>query len=145
MIDKREKEGTEETRKLELWLKPQATGGLDRAFGGNMAKLLPPFCIIPKEFFHGNTKWNKMQARWFFEGLPEKTKFIPKPGIDVDVALGHLAAIQGSFEPAHEHKEAVVAWLASLWFEDIVIPQPDRDCVAAKLETAMQEAEAARK
>lgn len=37
-----------------------------------------------------------------------------------DKAFRHLAACQGSFEPKHEHKQAAVAWLASLWFGEVI-------------------------
>ena len=88
-----------------------------------MVKLLPKWDTIPDEFRRNRgTKWNEIQSRWFYRGLPKETQFIPKEGIDVNIAIRHLKAIQGSFEPKHEHKEAGVAWLMSLWFEDIVIP-----------------------
>jgi hypothetical protein len=42
-----------------------------------------------------------------------------KEGVDGNLAFRHLSAIQRSFTPKHEHKEAAVAYLASLWFEDV--------------------------
>lgn len=44
----------------------------------------------------------------------------PREGIDAVVALTHLGVVQTSFEPTAEHKEAAVAYLASLWFEDLL-------------------------
>jgi hypothetical protein len=38
--------------------------------------------------------------------------------VDGELAIRHLQVIQASFEPKHEHKEAAVAYLASLWFTD---------------------------
>jgi hypothetical protein len=64
-----------------------------------------------KEFF------TDLQSRWFFSGLERRELPKPKEGIDPVLALRHLQAIQGSFEPTHEHKEACVAYFLSLWFQ----------------------------
>jgi len=58
-----------------------------------------------------------MAAEVVFSGLKKSEVPPVKEGIDVNMALRHLHAIQGSFEPKHEYKEAAVAYLASLWFE----------------------------
>lgn len=102
---------------------PIAVTTLEMAFGGSTKKLMVPMADIPQEFQRGHTKWNAIQSRWFFSGLPKTTEFVPKDGIDVKVALRHLSTIQGSFEPKHEHKEACVAYLMSLWFDDVKIPE----------------------
>ncbi len=52
----------------------------------------------------------------------KETKFVSKPGIDETDAKRHLKAVLGSFAPKHEHKEAACAYLMSLWFEDVIIP-----------------------
>jgi hypothetical protein len=99
---------------------PQEVSGLDMAFGGHMDRLLPAWESIPEEFRRCNgTEWNRIQSAWFFKGLPADVQFFPNEGIDAEVALRHLATIQRSFEPKHEHKEAAVAWLLSCWFEKI--------------------------
>jgi len=41
----------------------------------------------------------------------------------------------GSFEPQHEHKEAAVAYLMSLWFEKFV-PTPERETLAEQADPA---------
>lgn len=84
---------------------------------------LPPYEEIPEEFKRTKTKWNHVVCEWFFKGLPKGTKFVPKEGIDRERALRHIQTCLGSFEPKHEHKEAGVAYLMSLWFEDIVLPE----------------------
>ena len=86
-----------------------------------MQKLLPPWDSIPEEFRRGDTKWNRIASRWFFSGLPKGTIFSPKTGVDYLGALHHLASILSSFGPKHEHKEAGVAYLLSLWFHDVEI------------------------
>lgn len=101
---------------------PQEVDEVTQAFPARViGVLLPREKEIPKEFSQGNTKWNKIQRAWFFKGLDENTKFYPKEGIDPEKALTHLSACQRSYEPKHQHKEAGVAYLMSLWFDDIVI------------------------
>lgn len=100
------------------WSQPKPTIGMDVAFGPrNMKEFLPAEEEIPEEFWrYPGTKWNQLTSTWFFEGL--KGQFVPKPGIDLKAALGHLKTIMVSFDPKHEHKEAGVSYLMSLWFED---------------------------
>ena len=102
------------------WSKPQAAEDLSLAFGGEMAKLLPGRSLIPDDFWHGRTPWNKFVDRWFFSGIPNGAAFRCKGGVDGNTAIRHLRAIMSSFEPKHEHKTGGVAWLMSLWFDDVV-------------------------
>jgi anti-sigma factor ChrR (cupin superfamily) len=87
----------------------------DTVLGGRVDEILPPMAAIPKEFHSMSNQWAKWQADWFYSGL--KRLPVPKEGIDLNMAMGNLAAVQGSFEPKHEHKSAGVAYLASLWFD----------------------------
>lgn len=100
-------------------IKPQEVSEADIAFGGDINKLLPELKDIPEEFkkYNGN-KWNRVFSTWFFCGLKEAV-FKVKPGIDKDKALRHIKAIMCSWAPKHEHKKAGVAYLLSLWFEDV--------------------------
>lgn len=100
---------------------PVDVSDLELAFPAQVRQLMPAWKDIPKEFqdwFHATNKWQKFQSQWFFSGLPADFQIIPKKGIDPEKAFRHLTAIQGSFEPKHEHKAAAVSFLASLWFED---------------------------
>jgi hypothetical protein len=97
---------------------PTPVSQLDVAFGNvRELKLMPAYGDIPEQFRNGKSKWIGFQQQWFYFGA-KKEGLIAKKGIDLDVALRHLAAIQASFEPKHEHKEAAVAYLASLWLDD---------------------------
>jgi hypothetical protein len=100
--------------------KPTPISTLQMAFPANLGALLPPTKVIPEDFrdMNNHDKWHKFQDEWFFFGLKE-LNVVPKPGIDPGTAIRHLQAVQSSFEPSHEHKRAAVAWLASLWFEEI--------------------------
>jgi hypothetical protein len=93
------------------------------AFPANVSHLMPRYEDIPEEFKSSSNKWCGIASRWFFKGLPKTTVFKPKEGVDTNKALRHLGAIQGSFEPKHEHKEAAVAYLMSQWFDNIEVPK----------------------
>ena len=99
---------------------------IDLVFGGGaMKKLMPPYSSIPEEFRDGSNKWLTFQRDWFFSGI-KNLKLSPKEGIDSAKAFRHLRAIQSAFEPKHEHKEAAVAYLASLWFDDVSYDKGER-------------------
>jgi hypothetical protein len=91
----------------------------ERAFGCNIDRLYPDYSLIPEEFkrFHSQNKWNKLFSDWFFCGL-NNLQLTPKAGIDKAQALRHIRTIMGSFEPGHNEKEAMCAFLFSEWFED---------------------------
>lgn len=132
------------------WSLPQDVDPITQAFPAQViGKLLPEWDEIPKDFQEEReaaAPWIKFVRTWFFEGLDKMegvrpsdalidsihakakadgveedvSKLIPMVQEQIDKAFKHLGAIQGSFEPKHEHKEAGVAWLASLWFDEVV-------------------------
>ena len=102
--------------------KPIKVSAVDQVFGGNVHNILPPMSEIPDEFSRQGHPWVRWQRDWFYKGL---TRYpVPKDGIDLRIAMSNLACVQRSFEPKHEHKEAGVAYLASLWFKS-----PDGDLI----------------
>lgn len=86
----------------------------------DISHLMPAYDEIPEEFkgVYSKNKFVKWAAKWFFQGLKKEEIPEAKEGIDKNKALRHLAVIQRSFAPKHEHKGAAVAYLASLWFEE---------------------------
>lgn len=98
---------------------------LEVAFPATVGHLMPPQADIPEEFKHGNTKWNKLFADWFYFGI-KGAVWTPKEGVDQQMALRHIHAVMGSFEPKHEHKESAVAFLLSEWFDDVKYQRADR-------------------
>lgn len=104
------------------WAKPTPISDLELAFPAHALDLMPPRdeCEAAlKAMSDGGKKWRDLQFQWFYHGLPADVKFHMQPEIDGDAAVRHLSAIQGSFAPKHEHKEAAVAYLASLWFTKV--------------------------
>jgi len=101
------------------WAMPRPVDDVLLAFPAQVADLMPPRdeCEAALDAMPDRGRsWLAFQQRWFFDGLSPDTTVEVRDGIDPATALRHLAAIQGSFEPTHEHKEAAVAYLASLWF-----------------------------
>ena len=97
--------------------------GNDIAFGVTKLDVLPLYESIPEEFKRGTgdaRKWTEIFTQWFFNGLPQNTKFKVKDGIDERKAMAHIVSVMRSFRPKHEHKTAAVAWLLSRWFDDVV-------------------------
>jgi hypothetical protein len=102
-----------------VWSTPKDVDGPTAAFGPTrIDDYLPRYAEVPDEFKRANTAgatWQNVASGWFFSGL--HGRLVAKPGIDRDAALRHIQACLTSWEPKHEHKEAGVAYLLSLWFE----------------------------
>ena len=106
-------------------LLPKEVSQWDWAFPSDVSHLLPAWDEIPAEFKNGGTKWNDLFNALFFCGL---RKFNPKwnPKVDGNRALRHIQSCMRSFHPEHQHKEAGVAYLFSLWMQDCEWERKDR-------------------
>jgi hypothetical protein len=103
---------------------PTGLNRLDLAFG-NIAHM-PKYETIPEEFkkWHGNAYVDAVST-WFFKGAKSAPNgieiggktFTAKAGVDKTKALTAIKSVLGSFEPAHEHKEAACAYMLSEWFD----------------------------
>lgn len=101
---------------------PQKTTSADLALGAsNLAKFLPDFDDLPREFQREQNPWCRIVDSWFCSGVNVKS-WVAKQGIDKSEAIAHCKAIMASFEPSHEHKIAGVAFLLSQWFEPLNEP-----------------------
>lgn len=115
-------------------MNPLKVSGMDALFGSDDEKFLPSYESIPAEFKSHYHPWSKWQEVWFFKGLIRYP--VPKNGIDLHAALGHLSAIQRSWVPS-EHKQSAIAYLASCWFDS-----PDGEEIPGAVEyQAKKEAE----
>jgi hypothetical protein len=101
-------------------IQPQKVSELLMVFPGDVRHLMPEYDAIPAEFKDQNrpTPWNRFANQWFCNGLTDP-KFYPVEGIDAETAFRQIQCILSSYQPKHEHKEATVAYLASLWFTKI--------------------------
>ena len=93
---------------------PIEINDVDTAFCSKAMQILLPYDAIPDEFKRASNPWVKWSGDWFFKGLDRYP--VANDGIDLSLAMRNLNAVQRSFELKHEHKEACVAYLASLWF-----------------------------
>lgn len=101
---------------------PQVISDALLAFPGEVRHLMPAYSTIPETFrsLGPNTEWGQFVSHWLFLGNPfSKWDLHLNPDIDGKLAIRHLRAILGSYQPKHEHKEAAVAWLLSRWFSSI--------------------------
>lgn len=108
------------------WAQPIAVSPVDAAFPASVTgKYLPPIEDVPDEFKrHEGTKWNIFVNNMFFHGWDGvNPSLVTRKGVDAQVGFDQVQACLRSFEPKHEHKEAGVAYLLSLFFEDIVDPK----------------------
>lgn len=111
---------------LKEFAKPKEITDVQAAFpAGVMGGLLPYWKETPEEFRDDYNSWGKIAAKWFYMGLPKGTKLNTKEGVEPGKAIRHLSACLRSFEPKHEEKMAGVAFLMSLWFDSIEIPEED--------------------
>jgi hypothetical protein len=107
--------------------KPIEVSDLEVAFGANVRHLMPAWDDIPEEFKRhvmretpGDraSKYLRLVGDWFFVGI-EGLRFDLKDDIDGGRVMRHIQTVLGSWEPKHEHKEAAVAYLLSLWTNDV--------------------------
>lgn len=110
------------------WSKPNwKPTDAERAFPANALEYMPEPEEIPKEFWSGRGFHSAKAEPWVdFAGSYcvgcvdiETVEFGRKDGIDGEAAFTQINAIARSFAPKHEHKEATVAWLLSMWFTDV--------------------------
>lgn len=98
---------------------PVETDQITRSFPANVYELMPSWESIPQEFRQRRSDWNKFFGEWMYKGMPDTAEFTAKDGISAETAYWHLYCVIGSYQPKHEHKEAAVAYLASLWFDRV--------------------------
>lgn len=107
------------------WTKPFPLSKVEVVFPAGALHFMPKEEEIPKEFWPGrgdetekSAAWLRFQSDWFFAGIKPSLQIDLKEGVDGEVAMAHLAAIQGTFACSHQHKEASFAYLCSLWFNE---------------------------
>jgi len=107
---------------MPISVQPIELSDADVAFSTEVMHLLPPWDDETKKFWNGNSKYERFFSVWFYAGIERKhiDALEPVEGIDKRMALRHISACMGSFEPSHEHKTGGVARLLSEWFGDSV-------------------------
>ena len=105
------------------WKEPHVFSDMDRAFPARVLDHMPPMAEIPDDIVKGSHKACKVAWRWFFGDLFTKeplATIVGKKGITGEKIFYHLDTVTRSYEPKHEHKEAAVAYMISLWVRSII-------------------------
>ncbi len=84
-----------------------------------LEKLTPNYEDIPDDFKQQGHPWVEWQQVWAEFGLKLKDMPVIKKGISEISAVRHLGMVQHSNTLTDAHREAAVAYLASLWFEPL--------------------------
>lgn len=99
---------------------PVELSNIDLAFPAHVKHLMP--APIPERELRGldgYATWDRLQHDWFYQGIRGLNLSLRdphNPRMDVEKCIRHLKAIQGSFEPKHQHKVAAFIFLCSKWF-----------------------------
>ncbi len=109
------------TATRQITILPEEVTAIDMAFPARGVELAPPMDEIPEVYRDGHGEFSGFAGHWFFAGLGEGSAFHPRSGIDARKAFEHLNVIMGCYGLKHEHKEAAVDYLASMWFEAVVL------------------------
>ena len=117
---------------VDTFAQPVAIPRVQQVFPANLGDLLPPLDLIPEAYRSGRAGHVSTYARSMALGrIDESLALIKRPGVDPELAWTHLCTIASSFEPKHEHKEAALAWLLSMWYLDVVPASQIEDSSAA--------------
>jgi hypothetical protein len=105
------------------WMKPPylpiEVSDVLLAFPGDVEHLMPDPDDIPREFWDKHPLY-PMISEFIFKGVaPANLSFDPNLGLDYNMVARHLLAIQQSFQPKHEHKQAALTLLFHLWFPNL--------------------------
>ena len=112
--------GTKKTEPTWTAGPPPKISDIDLVFPARALEWLPPWDAIPAEFKSRSNPWTQKVSEWFFRGADKEwiARLAPKAGVDGNDAIRVVRACLGSYAPKHEHKEAGVAFLLALWFDD---------------------------
>lgn len=107
----------------EKWQRPIQIDGVAVAFGvSNAVDYLPAWKELPEDFRHEKgaaKKWLHIVDDLFFYGAKDIRCTIKDATISQTDILRHIRMLLQSFELSHEHKTSGVAYLLSLWCDDI--------------------------
>ena len=102
------------------WKNPIIVDQVNYAFPAHVIGILiPEWQDLPEQFRDGNSGFEELASHACFNCVELKPEVV-RVDVDLSAANRQLSAVSRSFEPAHQHKEAALAYLLSLWLrEDI--------------------------
>lgn len=99
------------------WSKPVEVDPVSFAFPARIiGVLIPEWDDLPATFQDGTSGWEELGSYAATRSV-EFGHSVLKEGIDCLLANRQINAIARSFEPKHEHKEAALSYLISLWLK----------------------------
>lgn len=99
------------------WTVPIPVSDVTLAFPANViGVLIPEWGDLPQVFQDRMSGYEKLANYACFHSVELKPEAL-KPSIDATTATRQLSAVVRSFELKHEHKEAGLAYLLSLWLK----------------------------
>lgn len=114
------------------WKRPMKLESTDVVFGltGTIIDTyMPKWTDLPEDFRRERgaaKKWTNIVDDLFFHGAKDIRCTVKDPTIEQRDIIKHIAMLLQSFEPSHEHKTAGVAYLLSLWCDDMTYTIPPR-------------------
>jgi hypothetical protein len=104
------------------WSLPKPVSDVQFAFPANIiGTLIPEWDDLPDEFRNRTSGYEELAGHACFNNVGFRSDSLLE-GIDIELANRQLNAIARSFQPKHQHKEAAIAYLLSLW-----LVQPTED------------------
>lgn len=103
---------------------PRYISVINASFGMGANSIAPPMHEIPDVFkprlVGPSNRWIRIAQAWYERGIQQT--YLPKPGIDLDMAIRNLRCVLASCELTVEHRVSATAYLMSQWLDvDVVI------------------------
>jgi len=89
-------------------------------FAKNVDHLIPNMDDIPEEFKDDEHPWVLVAKKWEERGLPLKTKFLVKEGLDANKVTNHIFAVRNCWGMHPGKKMVCLAYIMYQWLEDLV-------------------------
>ena len=102
------------------WSLPKPVSDVQFAFPANIiGTLIPEWDDLPDEFRNRTSGYEELARHACFNNVELRPQVL-RDGVDAELANRQLNAIVRSFQPKHQHKEAAIAYLLSLWLTPII-------------------------
>ena len=103
---------------MEQWRTPRPVSDVDFAFPATViGRYIPDWGQLPKPFQQFTSGYEKLAYHACFHSVELRPEALIER-IEADMASRQLSAVARSFEPRHEHKQAALAFLLSLWLRE---------------------------
>lgn len=102
---------------VQQWRTPRPVSDVVLAFPASVIDCyIPTWEELPMPFQEFTSGYEELASYACFHPVELRPEVLIE-GIDADSATRQLSAVARSFEPKHEHKQAAIAFLLSLWLK----------------------------